>query len=314
MPIPIIEASELTKHYSLKSGAVVRALSSVSFAVEEGDAVGLIGMNGAGKSTMIKLMTGIIHPTSGTVSVMGCVPARDRRSLCRRYGVMFGQRSQMMWDLPARDSFFVNGSIYGLSSKDVLHKLEEFGHILDLDFLDVPVRQLSLGQKMICDFLLILLHEPRLLFLDEATIGLDVYNRARLLQAISYMNRLHGITMVLTTHLMNDIESVCGKILLIDKGELRYDGPLTEFLRGSDLYRKIGVEFHDSSSLDRVSRMLEEHEGIRVAAEERVLKIYCPNDNALIRTLVASIYDTASVAEITIANVSLEERLLQMRS
>lgn len=101
---------------------------------------------------------------------------------------------------------------------------------------------------------------------------------------------------------------------MIDKGELRYDGPLTEFLRGSDLYRKIGVEFHDSSSLDRVSRMLEEHEGIRVAAEERVLKIYCPNDNALIRTLVASIYDTASVAEITIANVSLEERLLQMRS
>ena len=219
-----------------------------------------------------------------------------------------------MWDLPARDSFFVNGSIYGLSSGDVLRKMNEFGHILDLDFLDVPVRQLSLGQKMICEFLLILLHEPRLLFLDEATIGLDVHNRARLLQAITYMNRQHGITMILTTHLMHDIESVCGKILLIDKGKLRYDGPLTDFLRGGDLYRRIGVEFHDSGSLDRVARMLVEHDGVRVVSEGHVLKIYCPNDGELIRTLVTSVYDTASIVEIDIAKISLEERLLEMRS
>lgn len=210
----------------------VEALKHVSFNIEPGEIVGYIGPNGAGKSTTIKVMSGILVPDAGSCKVMGYTPWEDRKRYVKHIGVVFGQRSQLWWDVPVADSFDLLRDIYSIPEQAYRHMLTLLTETLDLaQLLGTPVRQLSLGQRMRCELAASLLHSPSILFLDEPTIGLDAVSKLAVRQFIQTINREKGVTVILTTHDMSDIEALAHRIILIGKGSLLYDGTL-QSLRG----------------------------------------------------------------------------------
>ncbi len=212
--------------------ARVDALSDVTFSIEPGQMVGYLGPNGAGKSTTIKLLTGVLRPSAGTVRVLELDPCRQRQRLCAQIGVLFGQRSQLWWDIPLIESFFALRYIYALGAEDFRRQLGRLRELLQLDaFLQTPVRQLSLGQRMRGELAAVLLHRPRVLFLDEPTIGVDAVGKDALRRFLLEINRLDGVTILLTSHDLGDIESICGRVLLLHQGRLIGDGPPAEMTR-----------------------------------------------------------------------------------
>jgi ABC-2 type transport system ATP-binding protein len=207
---------------------IVKAVESLSLRVERGEMIGLVGPNGAGKSTSIKMMTGILMPSAGDLHVAGLVPIRQRRQLAGRIGVVFGQRSQLWWDLPLIDSLRLLKHLYRVPQARHEANMQRLRAMLDLDeFLDTPVRQLSLGQRMRGDIAAALLHEPEMLYLDEPTIGLDVVAKARIREFLLKLNAEQGTTILLTTHDMDDVEALCPRIVIIDHGKKLYDGSVS---------------------------------------------------------------------------------------
>jgi ABC-2 type transport system ATP-binding protein len=220
------------------------AVDDVSFALEPGELVGYIGPNGAGKSTTIKMLTGILVPTSGEVRVAGLVPWKQRKENARNIGVIFGQRSQLYWDLPLIESFELLRAIYGVPRDQYRRNLDEFIEILDMtSFLRTPVRQLSLGQRMRGDFAAALLHSPKIVYLDEPTIGLDVVAKEAIREFIARINVERGATIVLTTHDLADVERLCRRIVLIDHGNLIYDGDIERIKSEYGRFRTLVVRF-----------------------------------------------------------------------
>lgn len=212
----------------------VHALDDVSFTIEDGEMVGYIGPNGAGKSSTIKILSGILTPDSGRALVDGRIPYQDRIGHVREIGVVFGQRSQLWWDVPVIDSFSLLKDIYDISAVTYKQSLEELTALLDLsELLRSPVRQLSLGQRMRCEIAASLLHRPRILFLDEPTIGLDAVSKLAVRDFIKRQNKEHGTTVILTTHDMQDIEALAGRIILIGKGKILMDGTLADIQKGN---------------------------------------------------------------------------------
>jgi ABC-2 type transport system ATP-binding protein len=229
--VSLIELERVTKEFTVgrrlfgRGHRVVKAVDDVSFAVERGTIVGYIGPNGAGKSTTIKMLTGILVPSSGRIRVAGFEPTRQRIDLARRIGVMFGQRVQLWWDLPLIDSFELLRHIYRVPAERHDTNVRAFRELLDLDpFLRTPVRQLSLGQRIRGELTAAMLHDPEILFLDEPTIGLDVIARQRVRDFLVRANRERGLTVMLTTHDLADIERLSSRILIIDHGRIVYDG------------------------------------------------------------------------------------------
>ncbi len=206
---------------------LVRAVRDVSFGIERGEMVGCLGPNGAGKSTTIKMLTGILVPSGGHVEVLGMVPHRRRKQVAQRVGVVFGQRTQLWWDLPLIDSLELLRYVYRVPAERYERNIKRLRDLLDLDpFLRTPVRQLSLGQRMRGDLAAALLHEPEVLYLDEPTIGLDVVAKHRVRDFLKEINHADGATVMLTTHDMSDVEQLCSRVLIIDHGTLLYDGTL----------------------------------------------------------------------------------------
>lgn len=223
--MPVIDVKHLTKTYkTYKRGAgmgqtfksffqreevVVNAVNDISFAIGQGEICGILGPNGAGKSTAIKMLCGALYPTSGEIQVLGYSPARDRKRYVGKIGAVFGQKSQLIWDIPPIDSFNMNKAIYGIANQDFKHRLEELTGMLDIaHVIEKPTRVLSLGERMKCEFVMAMLHRPEVLFLDEPTIGLDVIAKVKIREFIHQMNKKHNMTCILTTHDLEDVEGL----------------------------------------------------------------------------------------------------------
>lgn len=248
MSEPVIRVEELRKSFQVTQrrpgalGAIknlfspehrlVRAVDEINFCMNQGEIVGYLGPNGAGKSTTIKMLTGLLVPTSGLVEVDGFVPWRERTRYVSHIGAVFGQRTTLWWDLPVVDSFELIQPMYRVPKDRFRRSLDEFVSVLEMEpFLETPVRALSLGQRMRADLCAALLHEPRLVFLDEPTIGLDVVAKERIREFIKHVHRERGVTVLLTTHDISDVERLCERVMIIDRGRLLYDGTLAELNR-----------------------------------------------------------------------------------
>lgn len=228
----------------------IQALSDVSFTIQDGDMVGYIGPNGAGKSSTIKLLSGILSPDSGTCVVDGRVPWKDRVLHVQQIGVVFGQRSQLWWDIPVIDSFELLKEIYLIPTHAYRESLEELTELLQLsEILRTPTRQLSLGQRMRCEIAASLLHHPKLLFLDEPTIGLDAVSKLAVRSFIRKLNAEHGTTVLLTTHDMQDVEAIADRVILIGKGKVLLDGSMEDMRRAA---AKSGAEEDEGAGLDQL--------------------------------------------------------------
>ncbi|MEU1617911.1 ATP-binding cassette domain-containing protein [Streptomyces sp. NPDC005722] len=222
----------------------VRAVDGISFTVPAGQVVGYIGPNGAGKSTTVKMLTGILTPSGGRLRVAGIDPSRERTRLARRIGVVFGQRTTLWWDLPLRDSYELVRRMYRVDAARYRRNLDRCVDLLDLGpLLDVPVRQLSLGQRMRGDIAAALLHDPEVLYLDEPTIGLDVVSKAKVRSFLRTVSTEQGTTVLLTTHDLTDIEQLCGRVMVIDHGRLVYDGGLDGLHEAGESERTLVVDF-----------------------------------------------------------------------
>ena len=256
--MPIIQVEQLTKQFTRRKKRpgfwggltqlvspdheVITAVDQVSFNVEQGEIIGYIGPNGAGKSTTMKMLTGILVPTAGTLQVAGCVPHQQRTEHARHIGVVFGQRTHLWWDVPVIDSLHLLRDIYKVSEAQFRANLEIFNDLLELnEFQNVPVRQLSLGQRVRADIAAALLHNPTILFLDEPTIGVDAISKDRLRTFIKEINHDRQVTILLTTHDMGEIEKLSSRVIIIDHGRLKYDGGLGDLTRRIAPFKRIGL-------------------------------------------------------------------------
>jgi ABC-2 type transport system ATP-binding protein len=304
----IIEAHGLTREFRVRDGKrrrLVTAVDGLSVAIEPGEAVGYIGANGAGKSTTIKMLTGILVPTGGSVLTCGLRPVPDRRRLARQVGVVFGQRSQLWWDLPVRESFRILAAIHQLTRVEESDRTAELVDQLELGgFLSVPVRQLSLGQRMRAEVAAALLHSPRLIILDEPTIGLDVLSKQRLREFLVGERRRHGITLLLTTHDMGDVERLCDRILVIDHGRLAYDGNLAGLSRTVGAERVLVVDLAeprpDLTGLDGARHLSSEADGLRQ-------RLAFDAEQTTAAKVLAAVSDKAEVLDLAVEEPDIED-------
>ena len=252
----------LNRHEGLKGSVrdlfsrdyrIVRAVENVSFTVNKGEIIGYLGPNGAGKSTTIKMMTGVLEPTSGEILVNGCVPYKNRTRNAQNIGVVFGQRSQLWWNLPLIESFNLLRDIYLVPEKDYRDMLELYRSLVDLEpILHKPVRQMSLGQRTLSDILAAFLHNPGIVFLDEPTIGLDVSMKARIRELIRGLNEVKETTVILTTHDMGDVDALCKRIIIIDEGRKIYDNDIGHLKSYFGSYRTLRMRLGDDSWVEQV--------------------------------------------------------------
>lgn len=252
-PVPIKQSglAGTLRHFFKRQYRQVKAVNDVSFSVEPGEIVGFLGPNGAGKTTTLKMLTGLIYPSSGQVSVASYTPFQRQRSFLEQITLVMGQKQQLIWDLPTLDSLRINGAIYDLSNQELRHRIHELAEMLDLsDKLTQPVRKLSLGERMKAEMLAALLHHPKVLFLDEPTLGLDVNAQMAVRKFLQIYNQHYQATIVLTSHYMADITALCDRVLLIHCGDLIYDGALEGLLERFAPYREVTLELeHPPSEL-----------------------------------------------------------------
>jgi ABC-2 type transport system ATP-binding protein len=277
------------------------AVEGISMSLEAGELVGYIGPNGAGKSTTIKMLTGILVPTSGTATVAGLVPWAQRKQNARNIGVVFGQRSQLYWDLPLIESFELLRAIYGIPRDRYRKNLDDFTALLERgDFLATPVRQLSLGQRMRGDFAAALLHDPRIVYLDEPTIGLDVVAKEAIRTFVAELNKERGTTFILTTHDLADIERLCRRIVLIDEGKLVYDGSVERLKEQYGTNRTLVVTLSDPEPLVQVA-------GAEVESRDGpVVRLRFERDRISAEQLIRRVTERYGVTDLSIEEPELE--------
>jgi len=286
---------------------IVHALNDIHFSIEPGEIVGYIGPNGAGKSTTIKVMSGILVPDSGTCSIMGYTPWKDRVEYVKNIGVVFGQRSQLWWDVPVLDSFELLKDIYNIREKEYKETLALLTDTLEIqDILHSPVRQLSLGQRMRCEIAASLLHSPQILFLDEPTIGLDAVSKIAVRNFIKTINKEKRVTVILTTHDMFDIEALAERVILIGKGSLLYDGNLQNLRRRFGSHKTITVDYKSSTKPWQIP-------GTTILSKTEVRSILSVDTaQVTVSEVIMKLSNTLELVDVSISAQPIEDILIQL--
>jgi len=287
--------------------STLRAVDEVSFSIEPGEMVGYIGPNGAGKSTSVKMLTGILVPSAGRVEANGFVPYQQRMAYVRTIGAVFGQRTQLWWDIAVVESFRLLKEIYDVSDSDYAQRMRRFNEILELDrYLNQPVRKLSLGERMRCDMAAALLHNPPLLFLDEPTIGLDLLAKHNIRRFLKEINDEFGTTVLLTTHDLADIEELCDRLMIIDHGKLLFDGPLDELKRMLWRQTHIRLDLKDREQAPIIEALkIEQVELAKV--DELTYRLSFSRDDYSTGDLIRQVVSTVDVRDIFIEEESIDD-------
>ena len=291
----------------LREKETVHALKDVSFEIEKGELVGYIGPNGAGKSTTVKILSGILVPDSGTVRVGGRTPWENRKEHVSHIGVVFGQRTQLWWDVPVQDSYDLLRDIYGISDADYHQRLDELTEALQLEpLLRTPLRQLSLGQRMRAELCGSLLHRPELLFLDEPTIGLDAVSKLALREFLQWENRHQGTTILLTTHDMEDIVALCSRVMVLGHGRKLFDGALNDLLGKYDTERIVKVRYEEGEALPVLP------ETIPVVRDGANLEIVYAPAAFPTDALIARLQEAGTIRELTVQPRNIDHLVADM--
>ncbi len=287
----------------------IQALDTVSFSINQGELVGYIGPNGAGKSTTVKILSGILVPDAGVCEVDGRIPWKNRIDHVSKIGVVFGQRTQLWWDLPVIESFELLRDIYRIPDDQYREEKEKFIELMQLQpLLDVPVRQLSLGQRMRCDLVAALLHRPQILFLDEPTIGLDALSKLAVRDFVKALNRERKVTIILTTHDMDDIEALCNRLIVISNGKIVSDGPI------SDLRQKLKPERRLTIDLDEAYQGFRDQDAVLLHREGNRLYLTFNPEHVSASELVRRLMDSYRIRDLYLENPAIEEIVAQLYS
>lgn len=284
-----------------------KAVDNIGLSINEGELLGYIGPNGAGKSTSIKMLTGILKSTSGTMNVLGYDPFRDRKTYTCSIGVVFGQRTQLWWDIAVIESFKLLAKIYRVNDADYKKRLDILCDVLDLrDLLNTPVRKLSLGQRMKCDLAASLLHQPKILFLDEPTIGLDAIAKDSIRGFLKYINKEFKTTILLTTHDLKEIEELCSRILILDKGIIVYDGSISKIKSLPGLKRSLVVDFSTEIAADKLNSLFHEKLIYEMQGARRAI---CQYDHQELPTadLLKDILANFNVSDVILSEPNIED-------
>jgi len=294
-----------------REAEIKKAVDNISFHINEGEMVGYIGANGAGKSTSIKMMTGILVPSSGKCVVDGIIPYENRQKNAKKIGVVFGQRTQLWWDLPLTETFSILKDIYDVDDKTFKERMSFLNEVLDLDeFMSRSVRTLSLGQRMRADLAAALIHNPKILYLDEPTIGLDVMVKEKIRKAIKAINKEYKTTVILTTHDLSDIEELCDRILIIDKGRLVYDGGIENIKETYGYMRTVEMcvkDIETAKKIDVAQTFELSAEDVITTVEGNSLFVSFNRNKISISDIVAHIMSKIQVTDMNIKETDIEE-------
>jgi ABC-2 type transport system ATP-binding protein len=314
--MPAIETRALTKVYRTYKkeagllGAVkglwhreydeVKAANNVSFSIEEGEFVGFLGPNGAGKTTVLKMLSGLLNPTSGEAKVLGYTPWDRKDALKRQFSLLLGQKNSLWWDLPARESLELNRAIYGIDRREFDKVVGGLSELLDVtDKLNIMVRELSLGERMKMELIAALLHAPKALFLDEPTIGLDVGSAKKVREFLKQYNSTHQIVTMLTSHYMQDIEELCDRVIIIDHGQIFFDGPLSEIVDRFSTHKIVSFTFEDKEP--RIFA------GLGEVIEETPQTVQLKVPRAMVADACRAVFSQFRVTDVTVQEIPVEE-------
>ena len=286
---------------------IVRAVDNISMSIDQGEIVGYLGPNGAGKSTTIKMMTGVLEPTSGEILVDGNVPYKNRSKNAQIIGVVFGQRSQLWWALPLIESFKLLKDVYQIEDKQYNDMMELYASLVDIEpLLHKPVRQMSLGQRTLSDILAAFLHDPKIVFLDEPTIGLDVSMKAKIRTLIHALNKEKNTTVILTTHDMGDVDALCRRIVIIDKGKMLYDNDISHLKGFFGSYRTLKIRV-DGDLKKEAEVIAKEFPALKVEADDEWISILVDEDKITVMEVLAKLQKTRRVRDMQLEEISTED-------
>ncbi len=313
----VISVDKLSKFYSVHqkepglSGSLkslfnrkyydAKAVDDISFSIDEGELIGFIGPNGAGKTTTLKCLSGLLYPTSGKVEVLGYTPFERKHPFLKQISLVMGQKNQLWWDLPAVDSFLLNKEIYEISDSVYKKTLDELVELLDVqDILQVQVRKLSLGQRMKCELIAALIHNPKILFLDEPTIGLDVVMQQKLRDFVKEYNTRYNATILLTSHYMKDVEQLCERVIIIDHGKILYDGKLEDIVKKYVKNKTLSIVFEKPVAKEKLEKL---GEVLELDETKAILSVPREKSNHVASRLL----DTFPIVDLNIEEANIEE-------
>ena len=320
---PVIDIKNVTKEFKVLNrreglaGSIkdlfsrdyktVRAVDNITMSIGQGEIVGYLGPNGAGKSTTIKMMTGVLEPTSGEILVNGKLPYKNRSKNAQNIGVVFGQRSQLWWALPLVESFRLLKDIYQISDEDYDGMMKLYQSLVDIEpLLHKPVRQMSLGQRTLSDILAAFLHNPKIVFLDEPTIGLDVSMKAKIRTLIHALNKEKNTTVILTTHDMGDVDALCRRIVIIDKGKMLYDNDISHLKGFFGSYRTLKIRV-DGDLKKEAEVIGKEFPALKVEADDEWISILVDEDKITVMEVLAKLQKTRRVRDMQLEEISTED-------